>query len=50
MQGKIEHDVRVLTAVPRPNYGQIETKIPVKLLKNKSIEETIEGVAVETEE
>ena len=50
VQGKIEHDVRVITAVPRPNYGQIETKIPVKLLKNKSIEETIEGVAVETEE
>ena len=42
VQGRIEHDVRVITAVPRPKYTEIEapkvtvieTPKPKKLLKN----------------
>ncbi len=42
IQGRIEHDVRVITAVPRPKYAEIEapkvevieTPKPKKLLKN----------------
>jgi poly-gamma-glutamate capsule biosynthesis protein CapA/YwtB (metallophosphatase superfamily) len=61
VQGRIEHDVRVITAVPRPNYGEIEASPAlVKMLpkgkknhkrgrpfKNQGV---IEGVIVETEE
>lgn len=53
VQGKIEHDVRVITAVPRPKYDELEApKTPkVKLLKSKTptVEDAIEGVAVETD-
>lgn len=48
MQGKIEHDVRVITAVPRPKYNEIQTPV-VKLLKEKKkdLETVIESVAIE---
>ncbi len=51
VQGKIEHDVRVITAVPRPKYDELEAP-KVKVLKEGklTVEENIEGVAVETEE
>ena len=29
IQGRVDHDVRVITAVPRPNYAEIETSIPL---------------------
>ena len=41
VQGKIDHDVRVLTAVPRPKY--IEEKKP------KLIEDVIEGEIIKEE-
>ena len=56
IQGRVEHDVRVITAVPRPNYDEIEPpKVKVieekkKQLKLGKIEEVIEGAAVETKE
>lgn len=32
VEGRIEHDVRVRTAIPRPNYsGEVETKVKVEL-------------------
>lgn len=56
VQGKIDHDVRVITAVPRPRYKvEIENK-PQKLLdkgKDKgynSVEEVIEGEVIENGE
>jgi len=51
VQGKIDHDVRVISAVPRPKYQVIENK-PQKLLdkgKDKgynSVEEVIEGEVI----
>uniref|UniRef100_A0A6M3L2T3 Uncharacterized protein n=1 Tax=viral metagenome TaxID=1070528 RepID=A0A6M3L2T3_9ZZZZ len=52
VQGRIDHDVRVITAVPRPKYKvEIENK-PQKLLdkpKDKgynSVEEVIEGEVI----
>lgn len=37
IQGKIDHDVRVLTAVPRPNYEQLpEPKIKVLDVPNRT--------------
>ena len=48
VQGKIEHDVRVITAVPRPKYEV--TVSDVKKLeapdKPKSMEQVIEGVVI----
>jgi len=49
VQGRIDHDVRVITAVPRPKYA-IENK-PKKLLdkgrgKAHTIEEVIEGEVI----
>jgi hypothetical protein len=51
VQGKIEHDVKVISAVPRPKYTVIENK-PLKALdkgKDKgynSVEEVIEGEVI----
>ncbi len=50
IQGRIDYDIRVISAVPRPKYGITEP--PKKLLgKGKdnpqNIEDVIEGVAVE---
>uniref|UniRef100_A0A6M3IF73 Uncharacterized protein n=1 Tax=viral metagenome TaxID=1070528 RepID=A0A6M3IF73_9ZZZZ len=52
VQGKIDHDVRVITAVPRPKYKvEIENK-PQKLLDKgnekgyNSVEEVIEGEVI----
>lgn len=49
VQGKIEHDVRVITAVPRPDYAKLPAP-KVKVLKQgkPSVEDAIEGGAVET--
>ena len=43
VQGRIDHDVRVITAVPRPNYELPSPKItidkpPRKMLKSKRVE------------
>jgi len=52
IQGKIDHDVRVITAVPRPKYKvEIENKSQKLLDKPKdkgynSIEEVIEGEVI----
>jgi len=52
VQGKIDHDVRVITAVPRPKYKvEIENKPPKLLDKGKdkdynSVEEVIEGEVI----
>ncbi len=58
VQGKIQHEVNVISAVPRPKYNEIEApKVTVaepkrlKSGKNKpAVEDVIEGVAVETKE
>lgn len=61
VEGKIEHDVRVITAVPRPNYDEpkitIEDKEKLKQLNEgkpimakdriKTVEEAIEGEVIE---
>ncbi len=48
VSGRIEHDVRVITAVPRPKYDEIEaSKIKITVDKPKSVEDVVEGVAVE---
>jgi len=56
VQGKIDHDVRVITAVPRPKYKvEIENK-PQKLLDKgedkgyNSVEEVIEGEVINDEQ
>ena len=51
VQGKIDHDVRVITAVPRPKYVEIENKPLKRLDKGKdkgynSVEEVIEGEVI----
>ena len=59
IQGRVEHDVRVITAVPRPRYAEIEApkgkvigeKKPLKQLTAgkppQSVENVIEGEVVE---
>ena len=49
IQGKVEHDVRVITAVPRPKYIDAP-KVKVITEKSQSVERVIEGVAVEVKE
>ena len=50
VQGRIDHDVRVITAVPRPKYDELSER-KVKVLPQKaSIEEVIEGAAVEVKD
>ncbi len=64
IQGKIDHDVRVITAVPRPNYEVIDNT-PKKMLKSgkkeirdengnliavQSVEEAIEGEVIKESE
>lgn len=50
IQGKVEHDVRVITAVPRPKYIEVESpKVKSLPAKTKTIENIINGVAVEVE-
>lgn len=44
VQGRIDHDVRVITAVPRPKYDEIEAP-KIKVL-DKGIEEIIEGEVI----
>jgi len=55
VQGRIEHDIKVITAVPRPKYKvEIENK-PQKMLDKgedkgyNSVEEVIEGEVIEGE-
>ena len=36
VQGRIDHDVRVITAVPRPNYEVLDKPTP-KMLKSKKV-------------
>ena len=46
IQGRIDHDVRVISAVPRPNYNvQVEAKETLKKLK--TVEDVIEGEVIE---
>ena len=45
IQGKIDHDIRVITAVPRPKYDEIETKKP-KQLKAGSVKDVVERIGV----
>ena len=51
VQGRIEHDVRVITAVPRPKYEVIENK-PLKALDkgkeeaHNTVEDVIEGEVI----
>ena len=48
IQGRIAHDVRVITAVPRPKYDIEGEVIPQKqLAKPKSVEEAIEGEVID---
>ena len=37
VEGQIEHRIRIITAVPRPNYAHSENRIP-KLLTDTNIE------------
>ncbi len=51
VQGRIEHDVRVITAVPRPKYDEIEApKIKVldkpKEKSHNTVEDVIEGEVI----
>ena len=54
IQGRVEHDVRVITAVPRPNYAKLESPKTKLLDKGKekphNIEDVIEGVAIEVKD
>ncbi len=55
VQGKIEHNVRVITAVPRPKYDELEAPPIVKVLpvgrkRKPAVEDIIEGVAIESKE
>ncbi len=50
IQGRVEHDVRVITAVPRPKYGEIEAP-KIKVLdkgkeKPHTVEDVIEGEVI----
>ena len=63
VQGKIEHDVKVITAVPRPKYEEVEAPKPKQLLPAKkkrvikddngnylgTVEEVIEGEVIREE-
>jgi hypothetical protein len=56
VQGRIEHDVRVITAVPRPNYNvQVEAKEAIKQLDkgktkaHNTVEDAIEGEVIEND-
>ncbi len=53
VRGRIEHDVRVITAVPRPNYNvQVEAKDALKQLDkpkekaHNTVEDVIEGEVI----
>lgn len=40
IQGRVEHDIRVITAVPRPKYEEIITIVKPKQLKKGELEST----------
>ncbi len=46
VQGRIEHDVRVITAVPRPKYYEIEAPKAKVLANKQSVEDAIEGEVI----
>lgn len=42
IQGRVEHDIRVLTAVPRPRYDEIEAP-KIKVIAEKPVKRLKEG-------
>ncbi len=52
IQGRIDHDVRVITAVPRPKYDELPEAKKIKVITEKAqtIEDVIEGVAIEVKD
>ena len=46
VEGRVEHEVRVITAVPRPKYDELEPPKIKAIEKPKTVEEAIEGEVV----
>lgn len=47
VQGQVDHNIRVITAIPRPKYDMLEVKKLKSITEKARADEVVEGTAVE---